>query len=54
MGRGCNKAEDAEVDQGLNYAAERRAAPCHLRGTKLIKRNTARAGMMPSSGALVW
>lgn len=53
MGRGCNKAEDAEEDQGLNHAVERRAAPCYLKGTKLIKRNTARAGAMPSSGALV-
>lgn len=54
MGRGCNMAEDAEVEQELNHAAERRAAPCHLKGTKRIKRNTARVGVMPSSGALVW
>lgn len=46
MGRGCNRVGDAEEDKGLSGAAERKAAPCHLEGTKHSKRNTARAGVL--------
>lgn len=39
MDRGCNRIEDAE-DEGINHAAERKAAPCHLEGTKYRARGT--------------
>lgn len=54
MGRGCSRVEDAKEDQGLNHAAEIKATPCHLKGTKLIKRNTAKSEVMLRAGALVW